>query len=302
MIRQESHSLTGQATPDPVLAPSSRPQPARRSCCCPAPAAASCTLPTWRSGSARTRHAHPAGVGPAGNWAENPGEAIPQSMAIAAHYVDVLRRAFPDAGRYYLIGHSFGTLIGLEMARHLYVAQPPGGASLVTLCVFDNPAPQPTAIPDYAGYDHGNWLVHVATRIGKLNEQALQLRRSELDGLTIAGQNALLVDRLIRQGLLPAGVSATYFSRFIDVYRADPHGGGVFTAHRRSAPLNLLLVRAQAGDADLGTRPSPAAGTGGPDLGLAGIYHRRGAHRDHTGYTLEHLCAASRGEPGCGAG
>jgi thioesterase domain-containing protein/acyl carrier protein len=255
VIRRESHSLTGQTTPDPVLAPLS--QPATGPPIMLLPGAGGSVM---YFADLAQRLSAPRGAPIRPVWGLqaiglNPGEAIPQSIAaIAAHYVDVLRRAFPAADRYYLIGHSFGALIGLEMARHLYAAQPPGSASPVTLCVLDNPAPQPAAIPDYAGYDHGDWLVHVATRIGKLNGVALQLRRSELDGLTIAGQNALLVDRLVRQGLLPAGVSAAYFSRFIDVYRANARAAAEYQPTGAAPPLDLLLVRAQAGDADLGAQ------------------------------------------------
>ena len=134
----------------------------------------------------------------------------------------------------------------------LHTAQPPGAASPALLCVLDNPAPQPAAIPDYAEYDHGDWLVHIATRIGKLNGVALPLARAELEGMDIAGQNALLVARLISHGLLPAEVSAPYFSRFIDVYRANARAAAHYRPAGAPLPIDLLLVRATEGDADLG--------------------------------------------------
>jgi amino acid adenylation domain-containing protein len=176
----------------------------------------------------------------------DPGQAIPQAVeAIAAHYVTLLRQAFPTATAYTLVGHSFGALVGYELARQLQGVQP------TTLCVLDNPAPQAGALPDYAGYDHGDWLVHIATRIGKLNRVALHLTRDELDGLDDAAQNALLVARLVSQGLLPAEVTPAYFSRFIDVYRANARAAVEYRP-AGAAPIDLLVVRAAAADAALG--------------------------------------------------
>jgi thioesterase domain-containing protein len=138
------------------------------------------------------------------------------------------------------VGHSFGALVGYELARQLH------GVQRAPLCVLDNPAPQAGAVPDYAGYDHGDWLVHIATRIGKLNRVALHLTRDELDGLDDAAQNALLVARLVSQGLLPAEVTPAYFSRFIDVYRANARAAAEYRP-AGAAPIDLLVVRAAAG-------------------------------------------------------
>lgn len=177
----------------------------------------------------------------------DPAQAIPQRVEeIAAHYAGVLARAFPSAPGA-LIGHSFGALVGYELARQLVAA---GGWETPRLAVLDNPAPAPAAAPAYAGYDHGDWLLHIATRIGKLNGVTLALTRSELDGLTIPAQNALLVAGMIRQGLLPAEVTAGYFSRFVDVYRANARAAADYRP-AAALPLDLLLVRAATGDADL---------------------------------------------------
>jgi|GEM_PF-1704525 len=184
----------------------------------------------------------------------DPKEQIPERIEeIAAHYLAAIRRDVQAAGPYYLVGHSFGGLVAFEMARQLVTEQGSAPHSPVALlCVIDNAAPQPEAIPDYAGYDHGDWLVHIATRIGKLNGVDLQLARTELEGKGSEAQNAYLVERLIRHGLLPAEVNTAYFSRFIDIYRTNARAAAFYRPDGPPLPIDLVLIKASEEDAELG--------------------------------------------------
>jgi len=180
-----------------------------------------------------------------------PDQPIPQRVeAIAGQYADLLQQRFP-ATTYSLLGHSFGALVGYALARQLAAAGASSAPPPIRLGVLDNPAPQPGALTAYAGYDHGDWLLHIATRIGKLNGVTLALTRTELAGLTVDQQNVRLVAQLIRQGLLPAEVTASYFSRFVDVYRANACAAALYHPEGAVA-IDLLLVRAEVHDAELG--------------------------------------------------
>lgn len=180
-------------------------------------------------------------------------EEIPANIEqMAAHYVRALRSEVRASGPYALIGHSFGGLVAYEMARQLLAEAGAQERPVALVCVIDNAAPQPGALAAYADYDHGDWLVHIATRIGKLNGVELPLTRAELAGRNPAAQNAVLVDRLIAHRLLPAEVTAGYFGRFIDVYRANARAAALYRPEGAMPAIDLELVRATEEDAMLG--------------------------------------------------
>jgi amino acid adenylation domain-containing protein/non-ribosomal peptide synthase protein (TIGR01720 family) len=63
---------------------------------------------------------------------------IPETVeALAQYHLDIIRATQPN-GPYYLIGHSFGAVVALEMAWYLEQA----GETLGLLAIFDQPTPQ----------------------------------------------------------------------------------------------------------------------------------------------------------------
>ena len=144
------------------------------------------------------------------------GSTIPDRLEeIAARYIEILRRDLPRP--WSLLGHSFGGLVAFEMARQLLAA----GEEVAFLGVLDNAAPDTASEEHYAGWGDGEWLVHIATRIGKLYKTDLGLRAESFTALAYEEQLRHLVDRLVAAGLLPVETHRGHFARFIEVYKAN---------------------------------------------------------------------------------
>jgi thioesterase domain-containing protein len=174
------------------------------------------------------------------------GSAIPNRLEeIASRYLEVLRRDLP--GPWFLLGHSFGGLVAFEMARQLLAE----GEEVALLGVLDNAAPDTASEEHYAGWGDGEWLMHIATRIGKLYKTDLGLRADGFTALAYEEQLRHLVDRLVAAGLLPVETHRGHFARFIEVYKANAMAAARYRPGLLPAPGRLTLFKAREIDPEL---------------------------------------------------
>jgi amino acid adenylation domain-containing protein len=177
---------------------------------------------------------------------------------IASRYVDIIRKEGRGEGPYCLAGHSFGAFVAFEMTRQLLDQ----GQAVAFLGVIDNAAP---AVSEdfYAGWDHREWLKHIAIRIGKLYKTDLNLDDSGFAGKNYHQQIEYLIDRLIAARLLPVGLNKIHFSRFIEVYKANAIAAVEYRPSRLPTSVGLTLFKAAEDDPELDGRPEikdPALG------------------------------------------
>ncbi|MDC3957723.1 non-ribosomal peptide synthetase [Polyangium jinanense] len=175
------------------------------------------------------------------------GGPIPTRIEdIAARYVEELGRTLPSAEPYLLVGHSFGGLVAFEMARLLREA----GRGVGFLGVIDNPAP--SAVDDGAARrDDTQWLLHIATRIGKLYGVDLALRSEAFSALSYGEQVASLVEKMLVVGLLPSGTNRAHFARFIEVYKANAIAAATYRSAGGPIDVPIRLFRAREEDPEL---------------------------------------------------
>ncbi|WP_448203898.1 amino acid adenylation domain-containing protein [Azospirillum sp. sgz302134] len=191
------------------------------------------------------------------------GSPVPTRIEeIAARYVAIIRRDAQPEGPYRLAGHSFGALVGFEMARQLQRQ----GQEVAFLGLIDNAAPAVEGrSPDsqkHEGWTHGDWLRHIGLRIGKLFRTRIDLGDG-FDALDPDAQTAHLIDRIIAARLLPAALDKAHFARFIDIYKANVVAASRYRPDPLDRPAGVVLFRAADEDAEL-SRDDRAAG---PDLG-----------------------------------
>ncbi|MDX1414351.1 MAG: amino acid adenylation domain-containing protein [Candidatus Promineifilaceae bacterium] len=187
---------------------------------------------------------------------------IPQDIKeIASSYIARIRQSIQPEGPYRFIGHSFGGLVAYEMARQL-LAQ---GQPIHFLGILDNAAPASAPSDLYANYGHTEWLLHIATRIGKLNRIDLQLNQDDLAGKRYSEQIELIIDRLIAENLLPVDLNKSYFRQFIEVYKANAFAAVHYRPEQLPLSMGITLFKAQEMDPVLGAQATSKEQTLGWD-------------------------------------
>ena len=186
-----------------------------------------------------------------------PGEAQPTTVEALAHaYLAELRADSRLCAPFALAGHSFGALVGYEMARQLRAE----GIAVRWLAILDNAAPGAGAPP--SPVDAAGWLLHIAARIGKLYGTSLALTPAD-----VAGDDRILrfIDRLRRAGILAADVDSGRFSRFVALYELNARAAASYLPPTAPIDVPLVVLRAADEDPELGRlalTSDPALGWG----------------------------------------
>ena len=166
--------------------------------------------------------------------------------ALAARYVDAIRRRWPD-GDVRLAGHSFGGLVAFEVARQLRLL----GSTVSFVGILDNPAPPSRdAASPVTDHPERDWFVHIATRIERLYGVDLRLQ----DGAAWDGgpsNNEWLVDRLLAADVLPADTNRAYFARWVELYRASVAAADAYRPEGPVLDVPLTVFSALETDAVL---------------------------------------------------
>jgi len=166
--------------------------------------------------------------------------------AIASYYLEVLEDA-GMAGPYRLIGHSFGALVAFEMASQLCRRKEP----IAMVGVIDNPPPENDQDSAYQGWDHTDWLMHIAIRMQKIFDAEIILDADAIREMTDDEQNQWFAKSLVTAGLLPKGTSADYLSRFIELYRSNAIAGMNYRPGRLPVDVPLGVFSAETQDPEL---------------------------------------------------
>jgi arthrofactin-type cyclic lipopeptide synthetase C len=114
--------------------------------------------------------------------------------AAAEFYLDAIAAAQPS-GPLHLLGHSFGGWVVFEMALRLAAA----GREVASLTLIDSSVPEPAA-----DTTHTDALMQLVEIFEQAAEQPLGLSAQQFDLLPEAAQRALLHERLVAAGVLPA--------------------------------------------------------------------------------------------------
>jgi amino acid adenylation domain-containing protein len=178
--------------------------------------------------------------------------------AIASYFLEVLEDAGME-GPYRLIGHSFGALVAFEMASQLCRRK----ESIAMVGVIDNPPPENDQDSAYQGWDHTDWLMHIAIRMQKIFDAEIILDADALREMTDDEQNQWFAKSLVAAGLLPKGTSADYLSRFIELYRSNAIAGMNYRPGRLPTDVPLAVFCAETQDPELAGPTSVADSTVG---------------------------------------
>jgi thioesterase domain-containing protein len=134
--------------------------------------------------------------------------------AAAASYVQELRHHQPT-GPYYLLGHSFGCMVAFEIAQQLHR----DGETIGALILLDGGAPGGAS----ESVDEVEILLSYERVILEEVGVAPTLTRDVLQPLTAEERIALLHQRYVQEGVLPAGSSTDATRGLITVAIADHH-------------------------------------------------------------------------------
>ena len=169
---------------------------------------------------------------------------------LAGLYASDIRASLGDAAPM-LVGHSFGALVALEVARQLQDQ----GVAVAGVIVLDNAAPGAAADAEDETRD---WSRHIATRIERLYGIDLHLDEHQAsdDG------PGWLADVLLRSGVLPPEASRDFILRYMDLYRANVWAAATYRPAPVRIDVPIHVIRAGEQDEALGI-PQAA----GADLG-----------------------------------
>ena len=121
-------------------------------------------------------------------------------------------------GPYYLVGHSFGAAVALEMSRQLIAK----GATVAKLAILDTFAP---LFSDQDGHwrswDDVDWLVAISHDVGTFLDTDLGLTRENLANRDPEDRLTYMVNRIKASGTSLAGVGTERLRAYLNVYQAN---------------------------------------------------------------------------------
>jgi amino acid adenylation domain-containing protein len=156
---------------------------------------------------------------------EEPFETI---EAMAAHYVDAIRAAWPD-GPYLLGGWSSGGLVAVEAAAQLQRA----GATVALVCLLDTQAAS-FYDPDRVTRSDD------ATLLTEMLMNRVELPLDHLRTLSLDDQLAFVLDRLKLHQLAPPGFGLPWFRGYFQAFRANRRAMWTYKATQFDGPCVLL--------------------------------------------------------------
>ncbi|WP_394841909.1 non-ribosomal peptide synthase/polyketide synthase [Pendulispora brunnea] len=192
---------------------------------------------------------------PAVDSDEAPAESL---EALARRYVEAIRAVVPK-GPYHLAGWSFGGLVAFEMAQQLRAA----GDEVGAVCLLD------ATTPSFAAAHASGPPQKDPTDVLFVFEHDLPFPVEELVGLSPDERIALVVDRVVASGAMPAAVAESYVRRLVRVASAHLAIQDDYVMRPYAGLLSLVRVPHaevdDGGDASLGWHE--VAG-GGLDIAL----------------------------------
>jgi amino acid adenylation domain-containing protein len=177
------------------------------------------------------------------------GAQVPASVAdLAGLIASAIREAGID-GPVAIAGHSFGALVGVDVAARL----PEYGRSCTALFLLDQEAPAREAVSETA-IANRDWLTHIAVRLERLY------------GLDLTGQGPIaddtaLVSALQRASVLSDSVGREAMAEYVALYRANALAAAAYRPDG-AITVPVSVIRAEDHDPALGRSVSPE-----PDLG-----------------------------------
>jgi arthrofactin-type cyclic lipopeptide synthetase C len=126
------------------------------------------------------------------------GAHVPHATVTAAarEYIHHTSQKYPH-GPVHLIGHSFGGWVAFEMAQQLRAS----GRGVSSLTILDS------GVPDDDGreYSRSEAMLELVTLYEQAAQRSLNIHPDQIDALHPAAQLNLLVECLVRVGLMPQG-------------------------------------------------------------------------------------------------
>lgn len=161
---------------------------------------------------------------------------------------EALRAAQP-AGPFLLAGHSFGSHLGLEVARHLLAA----GREVAHLVVFDTVAPLFDRVP--VKLDDAEWIHELALVGGRMLGRPVALEVDDLRPLSREQGLDLLAERLAEAGWTSAFGGLERLAGMLEVYKASL---GILYRPSHAIPVPVTLL-ATGDSRRVGLETSPDA-------------------------------------------
>ncbi|WP_394831236.1 non-ribosomal peptide synthase/polyketide synthase [Pendulispora rubella] len=186
---------------------------------------------------------------PAVDSDEAPAESL---EALARRYVEAIRTVAPK-GPYHLAGWSFGGLVAFEMAQQLRRA----GDEVGAVCLLD------ATTPSFAAAHGSGPPQNDPTDVLFVFEHDLPFPVEELVGLSPDERIALVVERVVSSGAMPAAVAESYVRRLVRVASAHLAIQDGYVMQPYEGPLSLVRVphaEVDDGDSSLGWREVAGGG------------------------------------------
>ncbi len=141
------------------------------------------------------------------------GETAPDARIedMAARYIKEIQRV-QKHGPYLLGGHSFGSWIGLEMAKQLQQQ----GEEVMRLAIFDTTVPFNQAIG--RDWDEGQWITDIAHIAGRLLGIDLGISYAQLQQRSFSEQLGYLHEKLEQNGWL---ISIKQLQALVKIFKAN---------------------------------------------------------------------------------
>jgi thioesterase domain-containing protein len=164
-----------------------------------------------------------------------PGQVPHTSVQAAAraHLAALLRQV--PSGPIHLLGHSFGGWIAFEMALQLRAL----GRTPASVTLVDTDPPTGPKAPEYS---HLDALLHLI-ELFELRGPSLALRREDLEMRHAGAQVALLHERLVATGMMPARMTPEDLARIHGVFATC-----LRTPYAPGGPLDVPVFLVQARD------------------------------------------------------
>ncbi|MDF5726720.1 MAG: SDR family NAD(P)-dependent oxidoreductase [Rhizonema sp. PD38] len=167
---------------------------------------------------------------------------------LAAHYIEVLQTVQPH-GPYLIGGHSFGSIVALEMVRQMQIQD----RLVALLAIFDAPAPHPNQAIK-VNYDDTQYMIKFANSFEHFYGKKQEVSYNDLALLPLDKQLNYLVERLKISKAVPLGTKIEHIGNLLQVYKANLQAIAHYLPPQQAYPTRIALFQTR--------EPQPIISTG----------------------------------------